>query len=89
MGAIVVSFAVYMGLAYWSALVATPEELVRNFTIMVDKAAFGWAIQAGILAATFSAALNSLVGAPRVLQAMAAHGVVPYAPVLAQGDCCR
>ncbi|MCB0080177.1 MAG: hypothetical protein KDE47_04580, partial [Caldilineaceae bacterium] len=84
MGAIIVSFVVYMGLAYWSALVATPEELVRNFTIMVDKAAFGWAIQAGILAATFSAALNSLVGAPRVLQAMAALGVVPYGPWLAQ-----
>lgn len=84
MAAIVVSFVIYMALAYWTSLVATPEELVTNVTIMVDKAAFGWAIQAGILAATFSAALNSLVGAPRVLQAMAAHDVVPFGPVLAQ-----
>lgn len=84
MAGIVVSFVIYMALAYWTSLVATPEELVSNFTIMVDKAAFGWAIQAGILAATFSAALNSLVGAPRVLQAMAAHDVVPFGPWLAR-----
>jgi amino acid transporter len=84
MSAIVVSFGVYMALAYWTALVATPQELVNDFTIMVDKAAFGWAIQVGILAATFSAALNSLVGAPRVLQAMAAHDVVPFGKILAQ-----
>lgn len=83
MGAIVVTFVVYMLLAYWSALVASPQELVNNLTIMVDKAAFGWAIQAGILAATFSAALNSLVGAPRVLQAMAEHKVVPFGRILA------
>jgi hypothetical protein len=51
---------------------------------MIDKAAFGWAIQAGILAATFSAALNSLVGAPRVLQAMAAQDIVPLSKFLAK-----
>jgi amino acid transporter len=84
MAAIVVSFLVYMVLAYWTSIVATPAELVSNFTVMVDKAAFGWAIQAGILAATFSAALNSLVGAPRVLQAMAEHDVVPLGKLLAR-----
>lgn len=84
MGAIVLSFVVYLALAYWTSLVATPDELQTNFTIMVGKAAFGWAIQVGILAATFSAALNSLVGAPRVLQAMAAHGVVPFSHLFAQ-----
>ena len=84
MSAILLSFAVYLALAYWSSLVATPAELQSNFTIMIDRAAFGWAIQVGILAATFSAALNSLVGAPRVLQAMAAHDVVPFSKLFAQ-----
>ena len=84
MAAIVVSFLVYMALAYWASVVATPAELVTDFTIMVQKAAFGWAVQAGILAATFSAALNSLLGAPRILQAMAAHDVVPFSRVLSQ-----
>ncbi len=84
MSAIVVSFVVYMCLAYWTSIVATPEELVNNLTIMVDKAAFGWAVQIGILAATFSAALNSLLGAPRILQAMAAHDVVPFSEKLSR-----
>lgn len=84
MAAIVVSFVIYVSLAYWSAVVASPAELVANFTIMVERARWGWIVQAGILAATFSAALNSLVGAPRVLQAMAAHNVVPYSDLLAR-----
>ena len=84
MAAIVVSFLVYMVLAYWLSIVASPEELLNNLTVMVDKAAFGWAVQAGILAATFSAALNSLIGAPRVLQAMAEHNVVPFGRFLAR-----
>lgn len=82
--AIMVSYVVYISLAYWTSRVATPAELINNFTVMVEKAAFGWAIQAGILAATFSAALNSLVGAPRILQAMAQHDVVPFGNFLAQ-----
>lgn len=83
-GAVLLSFVVYMGLAYWSSLVATPEELQMNTAVTVDKAAFGWAVQIGILAATFSAALNSLVGAPRVLQAMAQHQIVPFSSLFAQ-----
>jgi hypothetical protein len=82
--AIIVSYMVYMSLAYWTSRVATPQELISNFTIMIDKAAFGWVIQAGILAATFSAALNSLVGSPRVLQAMAQHDVVPFGKTFAK-----
>ncbi len=56
---------------------ASPEELVSNLTVMVDKAAFGPAVQAGILAATFSSALTSLVGAPRLLQALSEHQIFP------------
>jgi len=82
--AVLLTFLIYMLLAYWTSRVATPDELKNNFLILIDKAAFGWAIQAAILAATFSAALNSLVGAPRVLQAMAAHDVVPFSKYLAQ-----
>ncbi len=82
--AILVSFIIYMALAYWLSVVATPDELLANMTIMVNKAAWGWAVQAGILAATFSAALNSMISAPRVLQAMAEHDVVPFSKTLAR-----
>lgn len=82
--AILVSFVIYMALAYWLSVVATSGALLTNMTIMVNKAAWGWAVQAGILAATFSAALNSMVSAPRVLQAMAEHDVVPFSSLLAR-----
>ncbi|MCL4832346.1 MAG: hypothetical protein KJZ86_07895 [Caldilineaceae bacterium] len=84
LAAILLSFAIYLGLAYWVSRVATPEELVTTLTVMVDKSAWGPAVLAGILAATFSAALNSLVGAPRVLQAIAEHGILPGGEILAQ-----
>jgi solute carrier family 12 sodium/potassium/chloride transporter 2 len=77
MAAVILTMLVYLALAYWVSLVATPEELLTNLTIMVDRSAWGPAILAGILAATFSAALNSLVGAPRVLQAIAEHNILP------------
>lgn len=77
MAGVILTMLVYMGLAYWVSRVATPAELVNNLTIMVDRAAWGPAILIGILAATFSAALNSLVGAPRILQAIAEHNILP------------
>lgn len=84
MAAVILTMLIYLGLAYWVSLVATPEELLTNLTIMVDRAAYGPAILAGILAATFSAALNSLVSAPRVLQAIAEHGVLPGGEIFAR-----
>lgn len=84
MSAILIGMAIYLGLAYWLAHVATPEELLTNTTVMVDKAYFDWAVLAGLLGATFSSALGSLLAAPRVLQALARHGVMPYGSALAK-----
>lgn len=82
--AVVLTLVIYLLLAYWLARVASTEELVANETVMVDKALWGGAVLAGILAATFSSALTSLVGAPRILQAMAVRGVIPRGEWLAQ-----
>lgn len=77
LSAIALSLVVYLGLAYWLARSATSEELVQNFTVMIDKAAWGPLVLAGLLGATFSSALSSLVGAPRILQALGQHNIVP------------
>ena len=77
MAAIGVSLVVYLLLGYWVARSATPEELVNNYYVMVDKAYWGWAVIAGVFGATFSSALASMVGAARIMQAMGAHKVVP------------
>ncbi len=80
--AVIVGLVLYIGLAVWLSLKATPEELVNNLTVVVDKAFYGPAILAGILAATFSSGLAALVGAPRVLQAIAERDIVPVSQYL-------
>ena len=77
LAAIGVSLVVYLLLGYWVARSATPQELVENYYVMVDKAYWGPAVIAGIFGATFSSALASMVGAARIMQAMGEHRVVP------------
>lgn len=84
LSAVLVSLLIYVTLAVWLARIASPQELVTNFTVMVDKALFGWAVLVGLLGATFSSALSSLVGAPRVLKALAEHGISPWSSVFAR-----
>lgn len=81
--AIGVSFVIYMLLAFWISRSATEEELLTNYYIMVDKAYIGSLIIAGILGATFSSALASIVGSSRILFAMGEHKVLPYSNILA------
>lgn len=75
---VVTSFLIYITLAIWLARIASPQELVLNFTVMVDKALFGPIVLAGLLGATFSSALSSLVASPRILQALAEHRITPF-----------
>ena len=75
--AIAVSTLIYMGLALWCAVTVAPEELIGNYMVMLERAMWPWAVTAGLLGATFSSGLSSLVGAPRILQALGEHNVVP------------
>ncbi len=81
--AIGVSFVIYMLLAYWLARSATEEELISNYNIIIEKSYFGPLVIAGILGATFSSALASIVGSSRILFAMGEHKVLPYSKFLA------
>ena len=84
LSAIGVSSIVYISLCWWAAKVASPEELVNNYTIMIDRALWQPAVLAGLLAATFSAALSSLVGAPRILAALARDDVIPQGKLISK-----
>lgn len=75
--AIGVSFVIYMVLAYWIARSASTEELLTNYNIIIDKSFFPPLVIAGVLGATFSSALASMVGSSRILFAMGQHGVLP------------
>ncbi len=77
LSAIGLSLMVYLALALWLALSASEEGLLNNYSIMINKATWGPAVLAGLLGATFSSALSSLVGSPRILQALAEHKILP------------
>ena len=78
-----VSFVIYMLLAFWLARSASETELISNYNIIIEKAYVGPLIIAGILGATFSSALASLVGSSRILFAMGEHQVLPKSKFLA------
>lgn len=77
LAAIAVSFIVYMAVAFWLAKSATSKELLRNYNVLIDKSFFPPLAIAGVLGATFSSALASMVGSSRILFAMGEHRVLP------------
>ncbi|MEO0605583.1 MAG: amino acid permease, partial [Myxococcota bacterium] len=77
MAAWATTLVVYVLGAVWYAVVVPQEELLGNKLAMVDHALVGELVLFGLLASTLMAAMSSLVAAPRLLQAMAEHQVVP------------
>ncbi|MGD2047678.1 MAG: sodium transporter, partial [Gemmatimonadota bacterium] len=84
LSAIGVSSLVYLALVFWSAKATTPDELATNYTVMIDHSLWSPIVVAGLLGATFSSALSSLVGAPRILQALSRDRLVPAGAWLAR-----
>lgn len=81
LSAIGFTLVIYILMAFFSANFISPEELRDNQMYMVDYAYWGPLIIIGILAATFSSALGSLIGAPRILQALAKQQTIPYSSI--------
>lgn len=86
LAAVGVSFAVYLVAGVWYAVIASPEELRTNLAVAFERSAWSHVVIGGVLASTFSATLSSLVAAPRVLQALAAYGIVPLSHVLSKAS---
>ncbi len=84
LSAIGLSTIVYVILCWWVARAASPQELINNYTILIEKSRWQPLVLIGLLAATFSASLCSLVGAPRILMALAKDGVIPWGNGLAK-----
>ncbi|MBZ0185548.1 MAG: amino acid permease [Candidatus Obscuribacterales bacterium] len=79
LGAIVISTVIYVLLALWCGHAALPSELRMDYMILIERSFWGPIVLAGLLGATFSSALSSYVGAPRILQAMGAKHLLPNA----------
>jgi len=78
LSAIAVSFLIYVMVAYFLDKFATPEALISNTNIMMEISRWKLAVVAGVLGATLSSALGSVVGAPRTLMTMGADKVIPF-----------
>ena len=77
MAAVLVGYAIYMILPVFLAMRADQNQLIQEPLIMRRMALWGDAIIIGVWGATLSSAVGSIMGAPRVLQALARDGVLP------------
>lgn len=84
MAGIFITLIIYIGLTVFLAKYISLQQLRENQMVMVDNAYWGPAVVLGILAATFSSALGSILGSPRILQALAEHGTVPMSKFFAE-----
>jgi solute carrier family 12 (sodium/potassium/chloride transporter), member 2 len=79
LSAIGISVVIYFALTIWSCYAGASGELTGNYTIMIDKSLWAPGVLAGLLGATFSSALSSLLGAPRILLALGRDDLIPGA----------
>ena len=75
--AVGVGYVIYMTVPFFFAARADAATLVSDTMIMQKIALWGGAILLGIWGATLSSAVGSLLGAPRVLQALTIDKVLP------------
>ena len=72
-----VGMLTYIGLAIWLAVNIPAHQLVNNPRILLDISLHPFAVYAGIWGATLSSALGSILGAPRILQALSKDRITP------------
>ena len=77
--AIGTGYLIYMALPVILALRVSADTLVSDPLVMRRISFWGDAIVLGVWGATLSSAVGSILGAPRVLQALARDGVLPRA----------
>ena len=87
LAALGVGYLVYMSLPVLLSMRADPQTLIDDPLVMRQIAFWGDAILLGVWGATLSSALGSILGAPRVLQALARDGVLPrFMRILGRGS---
>lgn len=80
-------FVIYMTLPIFMAMRADSITLIAEPLIMQRMAVWGPSILLGVWGATLSSAIGSILGAPRILQALARDGILPkWMSFLGQGS---
>ena len=81
---VILTTFIYVSLIFVAAVIATPDELAKNYNVFIDKSLFKPIVLAGLLGATLSSALGSFVGAPRILLALGEKRILPKSQLLAK-----
>jgi hypothetical protein len=83
--AVGISIIVYFGVAVMFAATLPGRVLATDYGAMKEVAYMGSLIDAGVIAATLSSAMASFLGAPRIMQSLAADRIFPFLSPLAKG----
>ncbi len=75
-GAIGISTVVYLVVVLTMAMTVTLAEMQEDTAIMRRLSVAPWLVDVGVIAATLSSAIASIMGAPRVLQRLAADRLI-------------
>lgn len=75
--AIIVGLCVYLCLTFFFSYSVDRELLVNDNSVLLKISWFAPIVVAGIMGATLSSALGSILGAPRILQATASDKITP------------
>ena len=81
---VIITTVIYVSLIFVAAVIASPDELAKNYNVFIDKSLYGPIVLAGLLGATLSSALGSFVGAPRILLALGEKNILPKSQSLAK-----
>lgn len=81
---VIITTLIYISLIFVAALIASPDELTRNYNVFIDKSLYTPIVLAGLLGATLSSALGSFVGAPRILLALGEKNILPKSKSLSK-----
>ncbi|MFQ6674705.1 MAG: amino acid permease [Fidelibacterota bacterium] len=84
LSAIGVSLVIYVGLALWYDRYVPRDQLLTNYTVMMDVARWRAVVIGALLGASLSSALGSILGGPRTLMALGQHKVVPLSKYFAR-----
>jgi amino acid transporter len=84
--AVGLSIIVYLLSSVLFAAALPGDVLISDYEAMRKVAVFGFIITAGVIAATLSSAMASFLGAPRILQSLAADRIFPFLGFFAEGS---
>jgi hypothetical protein len=76
LSAIGLALIIYIVLAVWLNQTVNREQLLGNYTVILDASRWTWIVLIALLGASLSSALGTILGAPRTLMAMGQDKVV-------------